>query len=469
MPYRCLVIDGHPDSSQYIDFLTSQGYIADIAPETLDTETCKDYDAVIAHIASPDFGRIVDAKQANPHIRAILSGDFSQLSVDQAYRIAQHSVIMSGPRLEEIAYTLKRLDSRAVRHSNVHAPPYESPRTIVAAGLPDDLLMKLNKTRGDTPANIIAAHDVGESNLALDQQEVSALVFERRLGDRDMLSYASSIKRIFHYVKTLFVSTDVNATDLVHNFSPHSARGMLDAYLPPSDADSLTETIETLIAERDKEITGLIERGTPRLILLAGPTGSGKTLISTRLRACLPYIQRVLSATTREPRQGEKDGLDHWFFSDSAFDEKVAGKSMFEYEHRGRRYGVDIDAVDDLLEQRRDVLVNVTSPYVYDRLRETYGDRVLSITFMPDLDILRHRINQRGVDPDQKSAMIGSAEHEHDAFNQAGGDLVIGNSSYWRHWDPAERLEQQNDLYNIVTRIARECYYQRFVEDPPIF
>ena len=68
-----------------------------------------------------------------------------------------------------------------------------------------------------------------------------------------------------------------------------------------------------------------------RLIVLAGPSGVGKSSVVDGLRAAVPDLYFSISATTRAPRMGEVDGRDYHFVGPAAFDELIARGELLEW------------------------------------------------------------------------------------------------------------------------------------------
>ena len=77
-----------------------------------------------------------------------------------------------------------------------------------------------------------------------------------------------------------------------------------------------------------------------RVIVITGPSGVGKGTLIRLLRERLPELGLSVSATTREPRAGEQQGVDYHFLSDADFDRLIGEGAFLEHaEYAGRRYG----------------------------------------------------------------------------------------------------------------------------------
>ena len=103
------------------------------------------------------------------------------------------------------------------------------------------------------------------------------------------------------------------------------------------------------------------EPNTPVLLVLAGPAGSGKTTLCERMVAEFEPFSRVVTTTTRDPRPGERNGIDYHFFSADEFDRKVAADAFLEWAwvHRKNRYGTLASSVLDPLAARQSLIINV--------------------------------------------------------------------------------------------------------------
>src|SRR5690349_23042068 len=77
-----------------------------------------------------------------------------------------------------------------------------------------------------------------------------------------------------------------------------------------------------------------------RVFVITGPSGVGKGTLIRTLRERVPGLELSVSATTREPRPGEEDGVDYHFLSASDFEGRLAaGKFLEHAEYAGNRYG----------------------------------------------------------------------------------------------------------------------------------
>jgi guanylate kinase len=96
------------------------------------------------------------------------------------------------------------------------------------------------------------------------------------------------------------------------------------------------------------------------LIILSSPSGAGKSTLTRRLRDWDPTLGFSVSATTRTPREGEVDGADYHFMSQSEFQRQVANGDMLEHAHVfGNFYGSPRGPVQAAIDSGRDVLFDI--------------------------------------------------------------------------------------------------------------
>ncbi len=134
-----------------------------------------------------------------------------------------------------------------------------------------------------------------------------------------------------------------------------------------------------------------------KVIVIVAPSGAGKTTIAQRLLTEYPKIQFSVSATTRKPRKGEKDGEDYYFLSDNEFDQKIENEEFLEWEHySGNRYGTLRSEVDKLVESGYFPLLDIEVKGALN-VQRLYNSGAISIFIEPpSLKELKNRLSKRG-------------------------------------------------------------------------
>lgn len=146
-----------------------------------------------------------------------------------------------------------------------------------------------------------------------------------------------------------------------------------------------------------------LEEVPPLLIVLTGPSGTGKSTILKDWFARDPRLAFSVSHTTRPARSGERDGVDYWFVDDATFDAMVADGEFAEWAHvHKRRYGTSKAEITRLVEANKDPVFDIDVVGA-DNLLASYPDCVRVFLMPPSLAILEARLRGRGT---ESEAMI---------------------------------------------------------------
>ena len=87
-----------------------------------------------------------------------------------------------------------------------------------------------------------------------------------------------------------------------------------------------------------------------KLFVFTGPSGTGKGTILSQVLACEPQLRLSVSATTRQPREGEVNGVHYWFMSQAEFENKIEHDAFLEHAcYVGNYYGTPEQPVNDQL------------------------------------------------------------------------------------------------------------------------
>jgi len=135
-----------------------------------------------------------------------------------------------------------------------------------------------------------------------------------------------------------------------------------------------------------------------RVFVITGPSGVGKGTLIRGLMEREPRLQLSVSATTRDPRPGEGDGVDYHFLSPEEFDRRVSGGDFVEHaDYAGRRYGT----LRSELERRTTAGVPVVLEIEVQgarQVRAAMPEAVQVFIAPPSLAALRTRLVGRGTD-----------------------------------------------------------------------
>ncbi|MFI9274662.1 guanylate kinase [Kitasatospora sp. NPDC052896] len=137
----------------------------------------------------------------------------------------------------------------------------------------------------------------------------------------------------------------------------------------------------------------------PRLTVLSGPSGVGKSTVVAHMRQQHPEVWLSVSVTTRHPRPGEKDGVQYHFVDNDEFDKLIANGELLEWAvFAGNRYGTPRSAVEQKLERGEPVLLEIDLQGAR-QVRESMPEAQLVFLAPPSWDELVRRLTGRGTEP----------------------------------------------------------------------
>ena len=158
--------------------------------------------------------------------------------------------------------------------------------------------------------------------------------------------------------------------------------------------------------------------------MITGPSGVGKGTLIRGLRQRLPRLELSVSATTRAPRPGERDGVDYHFLSRERFDELVAADEFVEHaDYAGRRYGTLRSELEERVKKGVPVVLEIEVQGAR-QVRAAMPQAVQVFISPPSLEVLRERLQGRGpVSAEELERRMQSAELE--MGERHGYDYVI--------------------------------------------
>jgi len=179
-----------------------------------------------------------------------------------------------------------------------------------------------------------------------------------------------------------------------------------------------------LMALRKELAVGKTDPVRGNLIVLSGPGGVGKSTITSALRGD-PRFWVSVSATTREPRPNEKEGVDYFFYSEEKFQSMIDAGEFLEWaEFAGSRYGTPRIPVDDWRNVGKHVILEIEIDGARQVRKSDPTSRSVFIA-PPDWDELVRRLTSRGTDsPERRAARLALAEAEMAASSEFDFTLV---------------------------------------------
>ncbi len=137
------------------------------------------------------------------------------------------------------------------------------------------------------------------------------------------------------------------------------------------------------------------------LIVVSGPSGTGKGTVCAALLARYPQIAYSVSATTRAPRPGEKEGVNYYFLDKPVFEKMIADGELLEWaEVFGNYYGTPFRKIQDRLAAGQDILLEIDTQGAMN-VKKRFPNGIFIFLLPPSIAELERRIRGRGADDEE--------------------------------------------------------------------
>lgn len=202
----------------------------------------------------------------------------------------------------------------------------------------------------------------------------------------------------------------------------------------------------------------------PSVVVLAAPSGTGKTSLAHALVERNGHAVFSISVTTRAPREYETADVDYRFVDDAGFDRMIENGELVEWaEVHGRRYGTPRGAIEDALGQGRTVVLDIDIQGARQIRRAFPDDAVLIFVLPPSGEELNRRLHGRGTEDEAECRRrIVNARRELPTVEEF--DYVVVNDEFDRAVGALEsilaaerrRVKRQRTLERELERLDRE-------------
>jgi guanylate kinase len=178
--------------------------------------------------------------------------------------------------------------------------------------------------------------------------------------------------------------------------------------------------------------------------ILSSPSGTGKTTICQYLMRRHPEFEFSISATTRQSRGKEKDGVDYYFVTDEKFDSMIQNNELAEWAHVfGHRYGTPFSEITDAIARDRVLLCDIDVQGGMT-LKDKYRQAVTIFLIPPSFSELRRRLFKRDTDSSQQKRMRL--------------ETAVKELGYWHRYDYIvlnEELKKATDEVDMIIAAER--------------
>ena len=165
------------------------------------------------------------------------------------------------------------------------------------------------------------------------------------------------------------------------------------------------------------------------LIIVAAPSGGGKTSLVKELINSVDDIEVSISHTTRQMRPGEKEGVDYFFVEQRQFLEMIKGNAFIEHAQVfDQYYGTSVAQINDRLQKGIDVVLDIDWQGA-QQIRQLFPGAISVFILPPSLEILQQRLfDRRQDDSDAINSRMQRAQDELGHF--AEFDYLIVNDDF---------------------------------------
>jgi guanylate kinase len=186
----------------------------------------------------------------------------------------------------------------------------------------------------------------------------------------------------------------------------------------------------------------------PRVFVVSGPSGVGKTSILKAVRYRTPGMRMSVSFTTRPPRPSEIHGRDYFFVDKEQFEARIAEGDFLEYAQvYGNFYGTSLRVIQDILASRVHALLDLDTQGARS-IRERCDGAVFVFIEPPSLRVLEARLRSRGTESEESvGKRLAGAKHEMEQRRLY--DYVILNDSIQKavgRFSEIIAVEQERDI-----------------------
>ena len=164
------------------------------------------------------------------------------------------------------------------------------------------------------------------------------------------------------------------------------------------------------------------------LIVLSGFSGAGKGTLVQKLLDTYDNYALSVSMTTRQPREGEENGIHYFFTSRDRFEEEIAANGLIEYaQYCGNYYGTPRAYVEEQLSEGKNVILEIEIQGAL-KIKELFPESLLLFVTPPTAAELERRLKGRGTETDEVIAQRLARASEESEGMEAYDYIVVNDN-----------------------------------------
>ncbi len=193
------------------------------------------------------------------------------------------------------------------------------------------------------------------------------------------------------------------------------------------------------------------------LLIISGPSGAGKGTVVSELKKHGDYALSI-SATTRQPRINEQDGIHYFFKTKECFEKMIENKELLEYAcFCGNYYGTPASYVYEQIEKNKTVILEIEVQGAL-QVKESYPEAILVFLTPPSMEELERRLVSRATEtPDKIKLRLGRAKEEFDIIDKY--DYIVINDSVKRAVDDINCIVKSEKMKAERNINLKELFY----------
>ena len=165
-----------------------------------------------------------------------------------------------------------------------------------------------------------------------------------------------------------------------------------------------------------------------KIVVISGPSGGGKGTVVKALKEIMPDLGVSVSATTRNPREGEADGREYYFVTHETFERMLSDGDILEHTtYCGNYYGTPRKEAERITGEGRDLILEIEVDGAA-QVKKIFPDCVTVMLIPPSISVLEDRLRGRGTETEEV-ILQRLARAKEELLQMKNYDYIVVNNS----------------------------------------